>query len=175
MTKLLDQTDIGIISTLQEDGRATNKRIATIVGVTEATVAKRLKRLIADGVLYSTVQRDIFSLGYAFQAIIQLWTSGRKARDVARELGMKECISTVVMMSGSPEIVLFFNARSHAHAAEVVAKEVSTVRGVHRVEVSVTLSIYKSKASSGMIRNSTRAVSKAHKEELSRISSLTAG
>ncbi len=47
----LDQTDRGIIAQLREDGRRPNSQIARALGVSEATVRKRLDRLRGNGVV----------------------------------------------------------------------------------------------------------------------------
>lgn len=47
----LDETDRGIIAQLREDGRRPNSRIARALGVSEATVRKRLERLRSNGVV----------------------------------------------------------------------------------------------------------------------------
>ena len=48
----MDELDRGIIELLQLDGRASNAKVAREVGVSEATVRRRLSRLI---------QQDVFA------------------------------------------------------------------------------------------------------------------
>ncbi|MCF8069490.1 MAG: Lrp/AsnC family transcriptional regulator [Desulfobacterales bacterium] len=48
MTKKIDKTDTEIIKILQKDGRTPNTEIAKKLGLNEATVRKRLQRLIKD-------------------------------------------------------------------------------------------------------------------------------
>lgn len=47
----LDETDRGILAQLREDGRRPNAQIARSLGVSEATVRKRLERLRGSGVV----------------------------------------------------------------------------------------------------------------------------
>ena len=48
---MIDQLDRGILQALQLDGRAPFRRIAAALGTSEQTVARRYRRLYADGVL----------------------------------------------------------------------------------------------------------------------------
>ena len=51
MTDGLDTIDRKIIRILQRDGRTPNVEIARQAGISEATVRKRLERLVSEGVI----------------------------------------------------------------------------------------------------------------------------
>ena len=61
----MDESDREIIAILQSNGRASNAWIARRIGVSEGTVRRRLKKLIADGVI------DIADLLLIQQAVLQ--------------------------------------------------------------------------------------------------------
>src|SRR4051794_41672575 len=51
MHTVLDAVDRQIVHAMQVDGRAPFSRVATVLGVSEQTVARRWRRLRADGVV----------------------------------------------------------------------------------------------------------------------------
>ncbi len=59
----MDELDREIIAILQSNGRASNARIARRIGVSEGTVRRRLKKLIADGVIDIVAVVDAERLG----------------------------------------------------------------------------------------------------------------
>ena len=60
----MDDLDIRIISMLQDDGRASNAGIAREVGISEATVRRRLKRLFQDEFIRVSALRNPGKMGY---------------------------------------------------------------------------------------------------------------
>ncbi|MCW2508709.1 MAG: Transcriptional regulator, AsnC family, partial [Modestobacter sp.] len=48
---MIDAIDRRIVHAMQTDGRAPFSRLATVLGVSEQTVARRWRRLRADGVV----------------------------------------------------------------------------------------------------------------------------
>ncbi len=59
----MDELDRGIIELLQLDGRASNAKVAREVGVSEATVRRRLSRLIQQDVLRNHLKTLMFRVG----------------------------------------------------------------------------------------------------------------
>ncbi len=82
----MDELDRGIIELLQLDGRASNAKVAREVGVSEATVRRRLSRLIQQDVLRITAVPNLEKLGYGTTALIRVQTSPGKSDAVAEAL-----------------------------------------------------------------------------------------
>ena len=70
--KHMDNLDKRIITLLQEDGTATNAGIARQVGVSEETVRRRLKRLVADEYIRVVALPDPKKLGFIFIGTINV-------------------------------------------------------------------------------------------------------
>ena len=85
-TGSMDELDRRIIHILQEDGRASNARIARDVGVSEGTVRRRLKRLIQEGVIRVAAFPDPEALGYTTEALIGIQVDPDKVDAVAGHL-----------------------------------------------------------------------------------------
>jgi Lrp/AsnC family transcriptional regulator, regulator for asnA, asnC and gidA len=71
----IDALDQGIIESLQENGRESFRRIATRLGVSEATIRARYTRLSADDILQVVAVTNPLGLGFE-QALVGVKTAG---------------------------------------------------------------------------------------------------
>lgn len=85
-TRLLDDTDRRLCEVLGTDPRMSNRALASAVGVTDETVAVRLRRLREQGVLATTVLVDWEAAGYTTQAMVRVEVVGRTFRDTVRPI-----------------------------------------------------------------------------------------
>jgi DNA-binding Lrp family transcriptional regulator len=138
----IDELDRAIISAFHADPRATNRAVAGRVGIAEATVASRIRRLVQTKVLKFTLQRDIRAQGYRFQCIVSIFTLGRAAAKVAADVAKLDAIQTVVLLQSDPEVLASIAARDRS---EVVAieEELGKIDGVDRVSIEVVLDVRK--------------------------------
>src|SRR5690349_5478374 len=72
----LDAVDRGIIEALQRNGREPFRRIAAVLGVSEATIRSRYGRLCADNILQVTGVTNPLGLGFDAQAMVGVRTAG---------------------------------------------------------------------------------------------------
>ena len=72
----VDNVDRQIINQLQENGRRTFGRIAKNVGVSEATVRQRIRRLIESDVMRIVAVPDPLALGVQLRATIGVRADG---------------------------------------------------------------------------------------------------
>lgn len=83
MTKAIDEIDQGIISTLENDGRASLAEIGKVVGLSGPAVGERLRRLQSDGVVEGfTVCVDAKALGYTLEAIVRIKPRSKQLHNV---------------------------------------------------------------------------------------------
>ena len=82
----MDELDGKIIALLQQNGRASNARIARQVGVSEGTVRRRLKRLLQDGIARIIAVPSAEKLGFQTSALIGLQVDPDKIEVVADRL-----------------------------------------------------------------------------------------
>jgi DNA-binding Lrp family transcriptional regulator len=148
VTKVVDEIDLKIIEALRADGRTPNKTLAIELGVSETTIASRIRGLRERKVMLVTLQRDIFAQGYEFQCIAEVYVANRKVDAVAADL-CKLDLSSVALTLGSPEITVVFSARDRADMMRVIGEQIAQVRGVERVETHVVLDVRKYESSYG--------------------------
>lgn len=135
----LDDIDRGIIQTLSDDPRAPNNRLAAIVGASEMTIARRLKRLVSERLLKVTVQRDMRPLGYATIGFADIYVEGVPTKEVGRALAEIPEVYSVSYVIGRPQIVAMIMARDPAHLLDIVTERVAKIPGVKRAETEIAL------------------------------------
>jgi len=108
----MDKLDRRIIELLQLDGRAPNAKVARELGVSEATVRRRLSRLIQQDVLRITAVPNLEKLGYGTTALIRVQTSPGKSDAVAEALATLEEVEYSVVTTGSYAVFIWVVAES---------------------------------------------------------------
>lgn len=138
-----DEVDRAIIAVLHAKPRATNKLVASTVGISEATVASRIRRLVASGALAFTVQRDIRRQGYKWYAMYYIYTAGRARSEVASSLAKMEIFKTVVTFQDSPEILAVAYSANSRDTWIGLDEYLAQTDGVSKVVVEVSLRVFK--------------------------------
>jgi DNA-binding Lrp family transcriptional regulator len=142
----LDDLDRALIEGLRADGRASNRSLAEALGVNEATVSSRLRRLEEDHVVRVVAVTDMEALGHELLAFAMVRVADRSVREVGAELAeLAECIG-VVITTGRVDLVLSVLARDRAHLAELVGSTIPKVRGVDDVRWELALQVLKFKS-----------------------------
>ena len=100
----VDELDRGIIEALQENGRESFRRIASRLGVSEATVRARYARLTSEGILQVVAVTNPLGLGFD-QALVGIKTSG-PPETVADELARWPEADYVVVTAGQFDLVV---------------------------------------------------------------------
>lgn len=101
----LDAVDRGIIEALQRNGRDSFRRIATTLGVSEATIRSRYRRLCDDHILQVTGVTNPLGLGFEAQAMVGIRTSG-PPEQVADEIARWEEADYVVVTAGQFDVLV---------------------------------------------------------------------
>jgi DNA-binding Lrp family transcriptional regulator len=137
---LPDPLDREIIGHLRVDGRAPVAKIAAALGVTRATVQKRLDRLIETGTLMgftARVREDYDAT--TIRAVMMIEVTGKSTTQVIRRLrGLTE-IKALHTTNGSWDLVAEISTVSLSDFDRVL-REVRTIEGVENSETSLLLS-----------------------------------
>jgi len=141
--KSIDDLDRKIIALLREDGRAPNSDLAAKLGVSETTVAIRIRSLRERKVMLVTLQRDFYSQGFDLQCLGDVYVDSREVEAVARDFAALPNVTIVTLNIGSPEILITFNARDRADVVRITDEQLARVRGVDRIETYIALDIRK--------------------------------
>ncbi|MCF8534466.1 MAG: Lrp/AsnC family transcriptional regulator [Reyranella sp.] len=147
----VDELNLGIIGALQLDPRITNKDLADRFGVTEATIASRIRNMEDQDILRVMMQRDMRALGWQLIALIDVRVERRRPEDVAAELvDVEEAVSVSITMS-NPEIVMVVGARDGLHLLEIIERKISPVAGIASYEIMTALEVLKFDARYGAL------------------------
>ena len=138
----LDETDKAIIRALRSDPLTPNSGLAAVVGASEMTIARRLKRLVNDRLIKVTVQRDMRPLGYSLVAFADIHVEGGAVETVGDALADLPEAYSVSYMVGHPQIIVMIMARSNAHLFEIVNERVATIEGVKQTDISIVLHMF---------------------------------
>lgn len=117
----LDETDLGIIKLLRQDGRATNKLIAQSLGVSEPTIAARIKSLVEDKVIRITAQRSIFdNPSNGIVSLVELFVDDMAdLPSVVETLRDLDPVIIAYETLRRPEIVCHVRSHSHQELSEI--------------------------------------------------------
>jgi len=100
----VDELDRGLIEALQENGRESFRRIASRLGVSEATVRARYARLTGEGILQVVAVTNPLGLGFE-QALVGVKTSG-SPEDIADQIARWPEADYVVVTAGRFDLVV---------------------------------------------------------------------
>ena len=143
----MDELDREIIAILQSNGRASNARIARRIGVSEGTVRRRLKKLIADGVIDIVAVVDAERLGYDTEALVGVQVDPDKVMEVAANLGELPESNWVAITTGTYDVFMWVTLQSADQLWAFLREKLGIVSGVRRTETFVRLSLPKIAAS----------------------------
>lgn len=105
-----DRLDMQVLSALEVNGRAPFSRIATVLGVSDQTVARRYRRLCAEGGLRVVAVRDAERLGRD-QWILRLRCAPHNAGTIADALAKRPDTAWIGLASGGTEVVCITRPR----------------------------------------------------------------
>ncbi|MCW3994090.1 MAG: Lrp/AsnC family transcriptional regulator [Candidatus Bathyarchaeota archaeon] len=101
----IDILDMKIIKALQTDGRKPIVRLAREVGANEATVRRRIDKLLKQGIIERfTVVLDYHKLGRVIKAFIGLRVQPAKLRDIVDHLSKHPDVQVLYRTSGDTDI-----------------------------------------------------------------------
>jgi len=102
----IDALDMKIIRALQADARKPISRIAREVGANEATVRRRIDKLVKDGIIERfTVVLDYHKLGRIIKAFIGLRVQPAKLKEIVDHLSKHPDVQVLYRTSGDTDIV----------------------------------------------------------------------
>lgn len=138
-----DQLDRQIISMLQADGRCSNREIARNLGVPEATVRYRVRRLTESGLLRITALVEPERLGYTLTAVISLQTEAERVPEIAKTLAAFPEVMYLVITTGEFDIILTATFLDQEDLYNFLTHRLATIEGVTRSNTAIGLNIVK--------------------------------
>ena len=140
---MLDEIDKAIIACLQEDGRMPNVAIAARIGVTEATVRRRLERLIKEGIIKIAAIIDPFKVGIQFIALIHLDVDLLRLEETAHALITMPNVRVVAYTTGFYDMLIEGLFCSQQELLSFIKDQLPRIPGVRNSETSIVLQLLK--------------------------------
>lgn len=139
----MDEIDERIVAAMRADGRISNRDLAKIVGVNEATVRTRVRRLEQANSVRVVAIRDLGAMGYGALAAVGVQVKGRSVVEVGEDLARIPQVMTVNATIGVYDIELQVVAKDIDEMAELLTNEIPKVRGVVRLAPGLALKVLK--------------------------------
>ncbi len=139
----LDATDERIIELLREDGRMPYRALAKALGLTEATVRSRVRRLEESNVMRVVAVTDFEAAGYDFMLAVAVQVESRPPAEVAQELADFVEVFSINVVIGACDLELLVVAEDQASLTELIYGRLASVPGVRRVVPSLAVNVLK--------------------------------
>lgn len=143
---MTDRTDLQIVQCLQISPRAPFRRIGEVLGVSEQTVARRYRRLRAEGVMRVVGLVNPARLGEtSWQVRIQCRPDAAAA--IASALARRDDVSWVMLTSGGSEIVASLRSRTQQQRDELLLQQLPRTAQVLSISAFATLHVFRGASS----------------------------
>jgi Lrp/AsnC family transcriptional regulator for asnA, asnC and gidA len=135
----LDDVDRQIVSILQRDGRTSNVEIARRIGVSEATVRKRLDRLLGDGVIRITAMPNAAKVGFPTVTFVTLAVDLSYLDRIADRLGRLPEVRSIYYATGENDLVVEAWFHSSEQLTHFLTQQIAAIPGIKQVATSLIL------------------------------------
>ncbi len=132
MTYQIDELDQQIIRALQDNGRKSNVEIAREAGVTEATIRKRIERLLAERVIHPTVCPDLAQIGLDTGALIALQVDLTRIGQIAARLADLPQVRSVRYTTGEYDLFIEAVFASNQDLLHFLTTAVAPIEGIRK-------------------------------------------
>jgi len=131
MTKTIDRR---LIIELQKDGRTSNAELATRLGITPATVAKRVESLLENNIISIRALPNPYKLGFQANALIAIKADPTKITMICNQLKDSFYVNFIQTVLGRFDIQLIVYFPDWEMLHHFLKEELSTMDGVREVK-----------------------------------------
>ena len=139
----LEDIDHALFELLRGNARMPMVEIARKLGVSRPTAARRLDRLLREGVLHLLAETDIYATGKDLLVILELSVEGRPVTEVAEELAAMPQTISVNTVAGQHDIEALVVADSHEALSQLHTEEIPSIAGVGNHYAGLCLEVVK--------------------------------
>lgn len=138
----LDEVDERLVALLRRDGRCSYSQLAREVGMSEASVRQRVKRLLADGVMRVIAVVDPYKLGSTLDVMMNVSVELAKLDAfLAEAKGFAE-LRYLARMAGEFNVMMSALFRDVAHMDDFLNR-LGRVEGIRRYTLMPVLKVFK--------------------------------
>ena len=139
----IDQTDIQILSALQENSHQSCRQLARKVDISSPIASARIKTLEDKGLLKGyTAILDPVKLGYDLTAIIFIQTKGEYLKNLSNELSQMANVIAVYEITGDFDIVAVVKLKDR-ESLKALIKDLFVTPHIKQTMASITLNVVK--------------------------------
>ncbi|KYH40402.1 MAG: AsnC family transcriptional regulator [Candidatus Bathyarchaeota archaeon B26-2] len=139
MSTKLDEVDRTILEMLQDNARVAFRRIAEKVGVSEATIFVRVRKLINKGVIRrftAIVAPEL--VGKGLTAFVLINADPKMLQDVFDSLSKIDDIYEIYDVTGSYYAIVKIRTRDREHLKRII-DEIGAIEGIKSTETAIVL------------------------------------
>ncbi len=126
----MDETDLAILQALGKNARITLSKMSEDIGVPDATISHRLKRLEREVIKRYTVIFDPDAVGLDMTAIIIIQTETEKHSAVKHALADLDEVSEVYSVSGEYDLLIKLWAHDMEELSQLIDHKIRSIDGV---------------------------------------------
>jgi Lrp/AsnC family transcriptional regulator for asnA, asnC and gidA len=141
-TGTLDDVSKLLVEQLQQDGRRSYAALAKAVGLSEAAVRQRVRKLLDDGVMQIVAVTDPMTVGFSRQAMVGIKAEGN-LRQIAQRLAELPELEYVVLCAGSFDLLVEFVCEDDEHLLRLLDESVRAIEGIRETETFIYLRLVK--------------------------------
>jgi len=139
----LDDVDRQLVEILRADPRAKNRAMAEAVGITDETVAARLRRMLETGAMAMTVVIDWQAAGYGAHGIARARFSGVSTAEALEPLFDLEGVFAITETTGVDDAVINVLAADLDNLHRLVVENLRSLDGLASLTVDVVSEVSK--------------------------------
>ena len=136
----LDEIDYKILETLRRDARTPFTEVGRNLGISDATVHVRVKRMMDEGIIKKyTIVVDEEALGRKVRGFVLINVKPGSLEEVANQLVENEKVSTVYEIHGPNDLIVKVKAGDLDEMRDLILK----IREIPNVTTSELITIFK--------------------------------
>lgn len=139
----IDETDRKIIALLQEDARQSNAAIARMIGVSEATIRRRIKIMVEDGTLAVRAVPNPAKFGLNTSAMIGVDVQPDMLDKVATALSQRDEVGFLGISTGRYDLVAWCLVTNLDELRTFLEDFLTKLPGIRKTETLVLLDVKK--------------------------------
>lgn len=126
----MDDVDLAILRSLIENSRITISQMSKEIGIPDATISNRLKKLEVSVIKRYTMILDWQKLGLEITSIIIIQTESEKHESVKEELSKLEEVSEVYSVSGEYDILIKVWVQGIEELNQLINSKIRSIDGI---------------------------------------------
>ena len=139
----LDDLDFALIKLLEQDARATHRKLAAQLHSSEATIRRRVERLVAAGVVKIVAVASPFALGYPVMAILGLQIDRTQQKAIEEALSAMPEVRFLGLTIGSYDAIIEVWFHHTDALLDFLTHRLSQIKGIQRAETWQVLKLSK--------------------------------